>query len=83
MINRWGNINSNMPTTKKAKTTKTSAPDYKIILEEVLDLSSALVREIDNIMESQLPPAQVGKVLGDVVSGFQQRLEEYKVSAKL
>lgn len=69
--------------TKDTSNKKTTTPDYKIILTEVIDLSQALVREVDNIMESQLPPAQVGKILGDIITGYQQRLEEHKKAADI
>ena len=64
-------------TVKKPAGSKTKKTvDYKPALLESLDLSRALVNEIDNLMGSNLPPAQVGKVLGDIVSGFSKKVEE-------
>lgn len=41
---------------------------------ELIDLSTALVAEIDNIMSSKLNQAQVGKILADVITGYQGHL---------
>lgn len=66
-------------TTSASKKTvsKQSSTDskYKTQLIEAVDMSRALVREIDNLMSSNLPPAQVGKVLGDVVTGFSKQID--------
>ena len=52
-----------------------SDPDYKAHLTTSLELSRSLIAEIDNLMGSNLPPAQVGKVLGDIISGFGKQLD--------
>lgn len=43
-----------------------------------IELSEALVNEVDNLMQSNLPPAQVGKVLGDIVSSFSNQVKILK-----
>jgi hypothetical protein len=68
---------SKTKTTKKS-TTSNKSPDYKNAFNEIQDLSLSLVREIDNLMGSKLPAGQVGKVLGDIVSGFQSKIIEIK-----
>ena len=74
-------------TSKTKKTSKTltklagtdteasTGPDYKAHLTTSLELSRSLIAEIDNLMGSNLPPAQVGKVLGDIISGFGKQLD--------
>jgi len=49
-------------------------PITKNIATQSIDLSEALVSEVDNLMQSNLPPAQVGKVLGDIVSSFSNQI---------
>jgi hypothetical protein len=64
------------PSSKKTVSKQDSTgSEYKTQLIEAVDMSRALVREIDNLMSSNLPPAQVGKVLGDVVTGFSKQIE--------
>lgn len=41
---------------------------------ELVDISTAFVAEIDNIMASKLNHAQIGKILADVVTGYQSHL---------
>ena len=68
-------------TAKTAKTTKTvkavnnSSSD---LFDQSIELSEALIREIDNVMKSKISPAQVGKVLGDIVSGFANQVNSLK-----
>ena len=71
--------------TKKTATKQstTDTPDYKQILTDSLDLSFALVNEIDNIMGSKLAPGQIGKVLGDVVTGYHDNIKKFKSQAEL
>lgn len=66
-------------TTKKVtkKTVKKDQPKQDL-LQESIELSEALVKEIDNLMSSKLPTSQVGKVLGDIVSSFSQQVQELK-----
>lgn len=74
---------------KKPATTKTKIqvvkeevkvidPITKNIANQSIDLSQALVSEIDNLMQSNLPPAQIGKVLGDIVSSFSNQVNVLK-----
>jgi hypothetical protein len=65
-------------TTKKASEQK--LPENNL-LQESIELSEALVNEIDNLMSSKLPNSQVGKVLGDIVSSFSQQVQEIKERA--
>lgn len=76
-------------TARKRATTKTKVqvvekevvvhdPLTKSIAEQTVDLSESLVNEIDNLMQSNLPPAQVGKVLGDIVSSFSNQISVLK-----
>lgn len=71
-----------MPDKKTVKKTSTKAStgqkSYKEDLKELIELNEALVREIDNIMISKLPSAQVGKVLADVVTGFSTQINNIK-----
>ena len=66
----------------KTSTKKTATAEAKEVenvkVNELIDLSEALVREVDNLMTSKLPPAQVGKVLGDIMSGFSEQVNTYK-----
>lgn len=84
-------ITTRKPTSarKKPATTKTKIqvvkeevkvidPITKNIANQSIDLSQALVSEIDNLMQSNLPPAQVGKVLGDIVSSFSNQVNVLK-----
>jgi hypothetical protein len=66
-------------TTKKVtkKAAKKDQPEQNL-LQESIELSEALVKEIDNLMSSKLPTPQVGKVLGDIVSSFSQQVQELK-----
>ena len=70
--------------TKSTKPTKTSTPktseshDFKTGFDESLDLGEALVREIDNIMTSKMPPQATGKILGEVVGGFNTQLQNLR-----
>ena len=78
------------PTTaRKRATTKTKVqvvekevvihdPLMRSIAEQSIDLSESLVNEIDNLMQSNLQPAQVGKVLGDIVSSFSNQISTLK-----
>jgi hypothetical protein len=52
--------------------------DYKKGLDESLEMSEALVREIDNIMSSNMPVQATGKVLGEVLSGFSNQVSTIK-----
>lgn len=62
-------------TTKKKTVSKnTSEPG----LPDLVSLCDALVAEIDNLMSSNLQPAQVGKVLGDIVTSFSKQVETFK-----
>lgn len=62
-------------TKKNIKKLAADEPDYKSQLADAVDMGQALVREIDNLMSSNLPPAQIGKVLGDIVSGFSKQID--------
>lgn len=65
--------------TKKTtkKTVKKDQPEQDLFSESI-ELSEAVIKEIDNLMGSKLPTAQVGKVLGDIVSSFSQQIQELK-----
>lgn len=76
-------------TARKRATTKTKIqvverevvkhdPLTKSIAEQTINLSESFVSEIDNLMSSNLQPAQVGKVLGDVVSSFSNQIGKLK-----
>lgn len=70
-----------MTAKKTSKTAKKAEPKTSPVVDntkllETLDLCDALVREVDNLMGSKLPPAQIGKVLGDIMSGFSDRVED-------
>ena len=58
--------------------TKAPPPEYKTGLDDALDCGEALVREVDNIMSSNLPVNSTGKILGEVMSGFQKELEKIR-----
>lgn len=72
--------------TTKEKTKKVSkktpepvaAIDHKSIATELVELNKALVKEIDNLFRAGLPAAQVGKILGDVISSFSKHTDEIK-----
>lgn len=66
---------ANKKTTKK--TVKEDQPEQNLFSESI-ELSEAVIKEIDNLMSSKLPPGQVGKVLGDIVSSFSRQLQELK-----
>lgn len=65
---------------KKTKVTKenTASESEVDLFDESIDLSESLVKEIDNLMKSSLAAAQIGKVLGDIVSSFSDRVQELK-----
>ncbi len=63
-------------TAKKTSKKTESVDTFKPLLIETVNLSQALVREVDNLMTSKLPPAQIGKVLGDIMSGFSDQIEK-------
>lgn len=73
-----------MTTKKTVKKTATKAKStnetrtYKQELSDLIELNEAFVREIDNIMISKLPSAQVGKVLADVVTGLSSQVAQIK-----
>jgi len=67
-----------MATKKTAKKETIQESSESILLQESIELSESLVREIDNLMSSKLPTSQVGKVLGDIVSSFSQQVQELK-----
>ena len=64
--------------TKTSSKTKAVTPNYKSGLDDALDCGEALVREVDNIMSSNLPVQSTGKILGEVMSGFQKELEKIR-----
>ena len=68
-------------TTKKTVSKKTTNKKEKCepcLFEESIELSEAVIKEIDNVMSSSLPSAQVGKILGDIISSFSTQIEELK-----
>jgi hypothetical protein len=67
-----------MATKKTTKKQPEQEPSENILLQESIELSEAVVKEIDNLMSSKLPTSQVGKVLGDIVSSFSQQVQELK-----
>jgi NTP pyrophosphatase (non-canonical NTP hydrolase) len=67
-----------MATKKTAKKETKQESSESILLQESIELSEAVVKEIDNLMSSKLPTSQVGKVLGDIVSSFSQQVKELK-----
>lgn len=67
-----------MATKKTAKKETKQESSESILLQESIELSEAVVKEIDNLMSSKLPTSQVGKVLGDIVSSFSQQVQELK-----
>jgi len=65
--------------TKKEQTSSESTTvDYKTGLTSSLELSDALVAEIDNIMSSNMPVQATGKVLGEVMTGFLKQINTLK-----
>ena len=64
--------------TEKPETEETPTVDYKKGLEDSVDMAEALVREIDNIMSSNMPVQATGKVLGEVLSGFAEQVATIK-----
>lgn len=70
-----------MPTKKTTKTSKSKdikeVNTSELFLESI-ELSQALIKELDNVMSANLPPAQTGKVLGDIVSGFATQVDILK-----
>tara|TARA_R110002167_G_scaffold245552_2_gene450998 strand:+ start:1010 stop:1237 length:228 start_codon:yes stop_codon:yes gene_type:complete len=64
--------------TKSVSNTKPAEKNYKLELDELIELNEAVVREIDNIMISKLPSSQIGKVLADVVTGFSKQVSQIK-----
>lgn len=73
-----------MPTKKTTKTSKSKDikdikdVNYSELFLESIELSEALIKELDNVMTANLPPAQTGKVLGDIVSGFATQVDILK-----
>lgn len=67
-----------MATKKTTKKTAKEKQPEQDLLNKSIELSEALIKEIDNLMGSKLPTAQVGKVLGDIVSSFSQQVQELK-----
>jgi len=67
-----------MATKKTTKKQPEQESSENILLQESIELSEAVVKEIDNLMRSKLPTSQVGKVLGDIVSSFSQQVQELK-----
>jgi Tfp pilus assembly protein PilN len=65
---------STKTTKKKTVSKKTSESE----LTDLISLCDALVAEIDNLMSSNLQPAQVGKVLGDVITSFSKQVDSFK-----
>lgn len=55
---------------------KTKSAKY----DELVNLSEALVKEIDNVMKTQLRPNQLGQVLGSIVLHFQEQVDNIKKS---
>ena len=55
---------------------KPTPVDYKEGLDGCVELCNALVREVDNIMSSNMPVQATGKVLGEVMSGFSTQVTE-------
>jgi len=62
--------------TTKKKTVSKETPESG--LTDLVSLCDALVAEIDNLMSSNLQPAQVGKVLGDIITSFSKQVETFK-----
>tara|TARA_B100002019_G_C21012734_1_gene470820 strand:+ start:59 stop:289 length:231 start_codon:yes stop_codon:yes gene_type:complete len=67
--------------TSKTKTTTTSndvelPANAKIV--QLVGLCDALVAEIDNLMSQNLPPAQTGKILGDIITSFTKQYTIFK-----
>lgn len=65
-------------TTKSKTTSKTTVEEAINQRDEVVTLCEALVAEIDNLMKQNLPPAQTGKVLGDIITSFTKQYSVYK-----
>ena len=57
---------------------KAKTPDYKQISTDLVDLNQALVKEIDNLMRSNITAAQIGKILGDIISSFSKETTKVK-----
>lgn len=57
---------------------KVKTPDYKQISTDLVDLNQALVKEIDNLMRSNITAAQIGKILGDIISSFSKETTKVK-----
>lgn len=61
------------PSTKQQK-------NYKKEVDDLIDLNKALTQEIDNLFKSGLPAAQIGKVLGDIISSFDKQTKDIELS---
>jgi hypothetical protein len=74
-----------MTVKKKAKPVKSSTSvseinELKDKLAQSIELGVALTNEVDNLMSQDLPPAQTGKVLGDIMSSFSEQVQLLKTS---
>ena len=63
---------------KKTEEEKDCCVNYKEGIDACVDTCEALVREIDNIMSSNMPVQATGKVLGEVMSGFSTQVTAIK-----
>jgi len=64
--------------TENTEKEETPTVDYKKGLDDSVDMAEALIREIDNIMSSNMPVQATGKVLGEVLSGFSEQVAVIK-----
>lgn len=69
----------------KSKSRSSSTPtdthtsiDYKDICNSVIELNEAFIKEVDNLMKSNITAAQIGKILGDIVSSFDRQTADVK-----
>lgn len=66
--------------TKPVKSSKNTREDNELKdkLAQSIELSVALTDEVDNLMSQNLPPAQTGKILGDIMSSFSEQVQLLK-----
>jgi len=68
-------------TSASTTTTQVDSPqdvNYKDTCESLIELNEALVKEIDNLMQSNITAAQIGKILGDIISSFNKQTANIK-----
>lgn len=67
--------------TSTSTTTQVESPqavNYKDTCTSLIELNEALVKEIDNLMQSNITAAQIGKILGDIISSFNKHTADIK-----